>query len=949
MLEREDEIARVSALLDAAGEGSGRLVLVEGPAGIGKTTLLKAARSVAADRGFATLSARCSLIEQEFAFGVARQLFERKVRALNGPARAEVLSGAAALADAVVLGSGVSPGIGAPRASIFPSLHGLFWLCANLADRAPLLITIDDAQWADDPSVRWLDYLSRRLEDVAALIAIARRPAQPDDRAGQLGALVGQAGGDLITLDPLSEQATAQLAGGSLGADIGSELARECHLRTGGNPFLLRELLSAMSAAPDDRGRHDLRIVRGVRPVSVTRTVFGRLAAMPDGCRSMAEAVAVLETDVQLRQAAALSELPLAQAAAAIETLTAGEILVGGESIGFVHPLVRDALYGELTDTRRGQLHRRAAEILYAEGAAPERVGAHLLPAYRAGESWAVAQLRQAARNAIARGANGPVAAYLERALAEPAERGERPQLLLELGRARARNSPVEAAADLEQALGLTVDPLMRAELARARSAALMNSARVVEAFTGLECAIAELPSDADRELRLRMEAEVLAIGMLAPALNRRAADRIDALPDLAGDTPGERLVLANLARHRWHLGAPAREAADLAERALAGGALLDDQEPDSPTLGMTISILLQAGRRAQAASLVELLHRDASRRGSVMGAAIATSLMASLQFRSGDVRALEALSRRALELSLESHWLPGLPLIVAFLLTALTRRGGLEEAEATLARFGLDGDIPDTVSFFDWLLLARGALRIAQRRPREGLDDLLELGRRERVGNRDDGTSWQAHAVPALIVLGQHEQARELADAALVAAIRRDTPWHVGVAHRTLGLAVEGEAGIDHLQRAAELLAGSTWRLERAHALADVGAALRRSNRRADARPYLLEALDLAHRCGAAPLEETIRTELRAAGARPRRLLLTGVDALTASELRIAQMAAAGMTNRQIAQALFITIRTVTTHLGHVYEKLDIRGRDQLSNALEGDSDRLSGEDPLV
>ena len=788
LLEREDEIARLSTLLEAVSDGAGRLVLVEGPAGIGKTSVLMAVRAMAEDCGFVFLGARCSPIEQEFAFGVARQLFERKVRTLDESTRTEVFAGAAALAEVAVLGGGTPSEVAASRATIFPSLHGLFWLCANLADRSPLLITIDDAQWADDPSVRWLSYLSRRLEDVRALVILARRPTEPGAEAAELNRLATQAAGDMVTLDPLSEKATAQLVARTLGNETGPELVRACHFRTGGNPFLLNELLSAVLVEPGDRSRRDSRSVRALRPVSVTRTVLGRLSAMPDGCRSMAEAVAVLETEVELRHAAALSELPLPQAAAAIDTLAAGDILVGGEPIGFLHPLVRDAVYGEMTDTRRAQLHRRAAETLYAEGGAPERVSAHLLPAYRAGEPWAVKQLREAARSAIARGANGPVAAYLERALEEPPDPAERPQLLLELGRARARNSPVQAAADLEQALSFADEPLVRAEISRARSAALMNSARVVDAFECLELAIAQLPPDADPELRLRMEAEALAIGMLAPALAQQASRRIGVLPDLTGDTAGERLVLANVARHHWLDGAPAAEAADLAESALAGGALLHDQIPDSPTFGMTIPILLEAGRRKQAAAMVDLLHEDASRRGSVMGAAIATSLMASVEFRSGDVRALEALSRRALELSFESGWLPGIPLVVSFLITALTRRGELDEAHLALEHSGLAGEVSDIVSFFDWLLLARGALRIAQQRTREGLDDLLELGRRERVSGREDGLSWRTHAAPALASLGDRDRALALAEEELQIARRRATPWHLGAASSDAG-----------------------------------------------------------------------------------------------------------------------------------------------------------------
>jgi DNA-binding CsgD family transcriptional regulator len=130
-------------------------------------------------------------------------------------------------------------------------------------------------------------------------------------------------------------------------------------------------------------------------------------------------------------------------------------------------------------------------------------------------------------------------------------------------------------------------------------------------------------------------------------------------------------------------------------------------------------------------------------------------------------------------------------------------------------------------------------------------------------------------------------------------------------------------------------LLESSGARLEHARALADLGAALRRAGHRADSREILRPALDLAHRCGAHTLSERAHTELVAAGGRPRRLVLTGLDSLTASERRVAQLAVTGLSNRDIAQQLFITTRTVEGHLTHVYQKLEITSRDQLSDAL--------------
>ena len=159
--------------------------------------------------------------------------------------------------------------------------------------------------------------------------------------------------------------------------------------------------------------------------------------------------------------------------------------------------------------------------------------------------------------------------------------------------------------------------------------------------------------------------------------------------------------------------------------------------------------------------------------------------------------------------------------------------------------------------------------------------------------------------------------------------------PWGLGMALRAAGVVEQGARGIALLQEAAAVLKVSSCRLEHANALVELGAALRRTNQRAQAREHLRAGLDLAYRCGAAPLAEHAQHELAATGARPRRLVLSGLESLTASERRIAELAATGMSNPDIAQRLFVTRKTVETHLGHVYMKLDLTGRHQLAGAL--------------
>jgi DNA-binding NarL/FixJ family response regulator len=196
--------------------------------------------------------------------------------------------------------------------------------------------------------------------------------------------------------------------------------------------------------------------------------------------------------------------------------------------------------------------------------------------------------------------------------------------------------------------------------------------------------------------------------------------------------------------------------------------------------------------------------------------------------------------------------------------------------------------------------------------------------------------------AAQALLRLGERERAREVARAELADVRGFGAPRALGIASRVAGLAQGGEHGLELLTESVAVLRNSPALLERAHSLAELGAALRRAGRRAAAREPLAEALDLAARCGARPLAGRAREELKATGARPRRAWRTGVEALTPSELRVVRLAAEGRSNREIAHELYVTLKTVEGHLSRAYTKLGIERRGQLSRALEEEKTRV-------
>lgn len=268
-------------------------------------------------------------------------------------------------------------------------------------------------------------------------------------------------------------------------------------------------------------------------------------------------------------------------------------------------------------------------------------------------------------------------------------------------------------------------------------------------------------------------------------------------------------------------------------------------------------------------------------------------------------------------------------------LLQTMAERADPATWEPFLAEHGLDGDLTDQ-PMGGLLLYSRGHLRLAAGDAAAALADFQGLRRRDELsGQHTPAIPSRAPQALAYLQLGERDVARAHAADELSRARRWNSPSALAYALRAAGLVANGDDGLDLLREAVAAVESSSARLEHARALTELGAALRRAGRRRDARQPLRDALDLANRCGAQRLAARAREELVATGARPRRAALGGCDALTPSERRVARLAADGLSNREIAQALFVTLRTVEGHLTQTYMKLDISSRDTLRDAL--------------
>lgn len=923
LFERDRELAVVEAWLRSGGPPAGRMLLVQGPAGIGKTALIDHARRRAVTAGWRVLAGHGSEMEQGFAFGVVRQLLEPLLRTAGDAQRERWLAGAAAPA-AEVIDLGV-PVAGAPEAG-YRLLHALYWLLVNLTDEGPLAVVVDDAHWADEPSLRLLAFLGSRLESLRLVAVLGAR-------FGRLELAALERGSSAVMIRPrqLSETAVAGWLSVALGRAPQDGFTRECRRATGGNPFLLRELIGEIERegiAPD--AAHAVRL-GAISPPAVATSVLVRLAGLGDPATALARSVAVLE-QTSLEVAAELAGLELPVAGQAAAALAGAEVLTPEPALSFAHPILRTAVYQDSPAGERATMHARAAGLLADRGAPVDRVAAHLMLA-PPGDASAVKPLCAAAAQARALGVPEVAASYLERALLEVRAGPEHVQLLLDAGRANLDADRPAAIQQLRQALAgaRDNDQLVAAAITLARGLSYRGSGlEAVEVLVG----VGERIENSDPRLRALVDLELLACRALSAAARHRLAAWTSARliePSHPARGAWDHLVLANLALDAALGGEPVDRVSALADRAVAGYELLGNGAVSRQVGTLAAAAYLLADRFDRARTLFDAMINETEQLGLAGFLIGMLANRANLQLRRGRLGEAAADADRALALGQDVEGPRSfVPRAAAVQISIAAERG--TTPHGALTTISVD---PDSV--YMWMLEhSRAELLLAQGKVQAGVAALLAYGQRNRaLGWGGPCTPWRSQAGLALAGRGDREQAHALIEEELEMARRQASLRSIGVALRAAGLLAHNGSRLRHLHDAVDALADSGAELEHARALVDLGAEHRRHGKTSSARHLLRHGHQLATRCHATRLIARAETELRAAGARPRPTAATGPESLSPSERRVAELVADGLSNRQAAQTLFLSEKTVETHLAAAYTKLGIRSRKDLATAL--------------
>jgi DNA-binding CsgD family transcriptional regulator len=931
LLGRESELAGIDRLQARVRAGDGGAVVLRGPVGIGKSALLRTAADAATARGVRVLEARAIEAEREYAFGVVLRLLEPVVAGLETSERDSLFGGAARTAGALF-----ADGPHHVVTDLFSSVHGLWWVLSTLAERQPLMLVVDDIQFADEPSLRVLAFAASRLEgEPLGLLAAAR--AGLDEPSEVLDALIAAPEVAVIQPQPLRHADVSSLVEQALGEPGDDPFVDACVRASGGNPFLLTELLRSLRRAGVAPQAANAPSVRGITPDAVRERVARDLADSSAESRAFATALAVLGDGAPLHRVAALAELPLEAAEREAEALARGGLLAEAASLSFSQPLLRGAVLGAVPGRRRAALHSRAAALLREHGELAERVAAHLLHGDRRGDAAAVSDLRRAAARAAANHAPRSAIAYLARALEEPPPREQHAQVLLELATAEADAALPGAREHLNDAIELSEgQPEVRAAAALRLGELLvlwgdLAGARDTFAAGALSARAVDSP--------LLGELEAAQVMVTAHSSSHGGPERVRALERLEPDSASavERSVLAQQAMHgAFTMQLDHQQALALVRRAMRGSNPVRDEGAESLTMRFITGTLALCDALDFEVELLDGVLERERRQGSLLGFATTSYSRAFALYFMGRIG--EATADLELALGAERHgWNLYIPPARALLALLHLERADMEAARAALAL----PPRPEWTGTVLWgFILAAGAeVALADGRPERALELAEQLREQARVtGMTNPGIGHEdGLAARALHALGQEQRALELAQGELERSRRWGAP-------RTLAISLRTAAAVDPdtatrvrlLREAADVLEQSPSGLERTRVLLDLGQTLLEAGDVDDARERLREAFEIADANGLLLLAGQARAALASAGLRPRRAARRGTQALTPAERRVSGLAAEGLSNREIAESLFVTVKTVEKHLRGSYAKLGVESRTDLAQRLD-------------
>jgi DNA-binding CsgD family transcriptional regulator len=901
LAERDEHLASLDRLLAECGAGSGQVVLVEGSVAHGKTALLRTFAEGAVDAGSLFLNATCSQFESAFPLGVLSQLFRNVILP-------------AGLRDRV---NGLMDGCGAAEPEMASIFHGLLLALLELAEERPVLVGIDDVQYADVVSLRCLLYLGRRVRSARVLMVFteaARVRAVHSTLRAELGELPHA---HCLRLGPLSEAAVSGLL-----AERG--LTADLYATTGGNPALVQALLEdhdTLASAPGD---------------SYRKAVLSCLHRCESTVLDVARGLAVLGADAAPSQLCELVGVDAEVVEKALELMARAGLLTSGR---FRHPAIEMAVLDDLPPPERAQSHRRAARLLHEHGESAVPVARHLVNAGHPVNPWGVDVLLEAAELALF--ADEVVLAVDCLALAHRAlpDGTSRLTVRAKLARAEWQLNPSAVVRHFPPLLaGMRAGHLDRRDAIGVVRQLLWHG-RITHAVEVLNW-VRGSGGDADEGVTTELHDAELWMTSVYPSLGRghhppRGPLTGKDTPLLLGADPWLRSTAAlaeNLTRGDHH------DAVTRAEHFLRETHLSHTTPWSEEPALLALLTLVYTDRVHVAVRECERLVNEAATRKAPTWQATFSAVRSEIALRQGDFRTAVDQARAAMTHMSSKAWGVALGFPLGCLILATTRMGDYGAAAEHVAQ-----PVPETMFQSRYglhYLHARGHYHLATSRYHAALADFLSCGELMRGWGLDmpGFVPWRVGAAEAWLCLDNPDEAKRLLfDQMARPGVARTRVRALSL--RVLAMASKVGSRPQLLTEAVDILESCGDRFELARVLAEFSRVHHTLGEHKRARMTVRRAWHLAKACGSAPLRKELMPEPTAIGITvAQRRDSAGIGSLTESERRVASLAVAGYTNREIAGKLFITASTVEQHLTRVYRKLNIKYRRDLPTDLHVD-----------